>query len=419
VLLTAAVLAAVGAAGALAAPHLWAAYQLAAGRSALERGRDEARGRLEACLRVWPDCAEAHLLAARAIRRAGYLDDDALAQAQEHVRTCQRLQKGPSEDVALEWACLHAAGGDLADVEDYLHDYARKHPDRAPLAWEALTQGYVRAYRTHDALDVLRKWLDARPDDETALALHGDVYWQGNSPARAVDDYRRVVQADPDRTEVRRRLAVGLIESGRYEEALGHLEQVRAKRPDDPDVLVLLARCYTQLDRPRQADDALRAALAARPGYGPALRTRGQIARRNGRPDEAEEWLREAVRAKPEDYQANFALGQALSEEGKDAEAKAQLARAEKIKDRNERVGEIVTCEMSMRPHDAALHAELGKLLIERGDKDAGERWLLSALALDSHLKAAHAALADYYQSQGDSEKAEEHRREAGAAAGR
>jgi predicted Zn-dependent protease len=414
---TAAALAVVGTAAALAAPHLWAAYQLAAGRSALERGRDEARGDLESCLYFWPNCAEAHLLAARAIRRAGYLDDDAIAQAQEHLRACQRLQKGPSDDVALEWACLHAAGGDLADVEDYLHDVARKRPDRAPLALEALAQGYIRTYRTRDALDVLQQWLDARPDDETALALHGDVYWVGNSPARAVDDYRRVVQADPERTEVRQRLAVGLIESGRYEEALGHLESVRAKRPGDPDVLVLLARCDAELDRPRQAEDALQAALAVRPGYGPALRTRGQIARRNGLPDEAERWLREAVAAKPEDYQSNFALSQALAEEGKGDEAKAQLARAEKIKDRNERIGEIVTREMSMRPHDAALHAELGKLLLDRGDRDAGERWLQSALALDPHLKAAHAALADYYKAQGDSEKAEEHRREAGATA--
>ena len=124
-----------------------------------------------------------------------------------------------------------------------------------------------------------------------------------------------------------------------------------------------------------------------------------------------------AVRAAPEDYQANFGLGQVLSEEGKDAEAKEQLARAERIKDRNERFGEIITRDMSMLPRDPALHAELGRLLLEMGHKEAGERWLLSALSLDPRLWAAHAALADYYNSQGDSEKAEEHRRQAGAAA--
>jgi predicted Zn-dependent protease len=407
-----AAVAVVGAAAVVAGPHGSAWYHFLAGRDALDRYRtDDARAHLAACLRVWPGSAEAHRLAARAARRA-----DALEEAREHLTACQRLEKTPSDDTTLEWALLHAAGGDLGDVEDFLYETARNDPDKAPLVWEALACGYLRVYRVAEALTVLQKWLDARPDDLQALALRADVYWTVKAVGKATDDYRRVVARDPDRAEARERLGVGLMETGRFEEALPHLDWVRARRPDDPDVLVRLARCYMLADRERSARETLDAVLTAHPGYGPALCTRGLFAREAGQADEAEKWLREAVRATPDDYQANYMLATVLSEAGRGPEAKEQMARAQRLKDRLERFTEITTREMSMRPRDPALQAELGKLLLDKGYKDVGEGWLLSALKLDPHQRDAHLALADYYRDQGDAEKADYHRREAEAA---
>src|ERR1700688_966425 len=67
-------LAALGGAGALAGPPLYAWYQLAARRSAVERFHpDDAIPHLDACLAVWPGNVEAHLLSARAARLVGDL----------------------------------------------------------------------------------------------------------------------------------------------------------------------------------------------------------------------------------------------------------------------------------------------------------------------------------------------------------
>jgi predicted Zn-dependent protease len=395
---------------ALAAPHAWAWYHFAAGNAALDRYHgDEARGHLEECLHVWPQSVECHVLAARAARRAGDFPG-----AQDHLRDAQRLQKGPSEEVALETALLHAAGGDFDQYEDYLNEFSRKHPDRAPLVWEALAKGYLCVYRVNDALSVLKLWLDARPDDIQALAERGDVYWQLKSVGKAADSYRRVVELDPERVEERWRLAVGLMDGGHYEEALRHLEAVQKRRPDSLEVQVHLARCYARRDRKRQAKDMLDAVLTRDPANGPALRARGQIAFDDGQMADAEKWLRDAVRVMPDDQLANLALAQTLDHrEGKEAEAKEQLARAEGIKNRMERLGEITTRELSAKPNDPALQAEFGQLLMDMGYKDIGKGWLERAVRLGP--RAAHTALADYFQKQGDLTKAAEERRAAEA----
>jgi tetratricopeptide (TPR) repeat protein len=407
-----AVFALLGAAGAFAGPHLWAWRHLSAAQDALKHYHaDEARPHLDSCLAVWPDSVEVRLLASRAARLAG--DYDA---AEEQLRQCHRLQNPPTREITLEWAMLHASAGDLDEVEGDLQDYIRKNPDQAGPAREALAEGYLRMYRVMDALSCLQQWLAVQPNEAQAYNLRGNLYWQINALAKAADEYRRVVELDPGRREARERLAIGLIESGRYDDALKQLEMVRQWKPDDPDVEARIARCQEWLDRPKEAQETLDRVLAQYPDHGPALRLRGQILLQGGHPTEAEPWLSRAVEAMPEDYASNWALYDCLEKQGKSTAAKAQLARSEDIKDRSARMSEITTRGMSARPRDPALRCELGLLFLKRGSRPMGESWLISALSLDPHYAPAHAALADYYQEQGDEQKAALHRKQAQAA---
>jgi tetratricopeptide (TPR) repeat protein len=398
-----------GAAGAAAGPHVWAWRHLAAARAALERYHaDEARPHLDACLAVWPDSVEARLLASRAAR----LDGD-FETAERHLKACQRLDNKASEETTLEWSMLHAAAGDLDEVEGFLRDFVLKNPDQAGPAREALAEGYIRLYRIRDALDVLQEWLTAEPNQVQALVLRGNLYWQIGALPKAAEEYRRVVELDADRPEARERLGIGLLEGGRYEEALKYLEQTRRWKPDDPDLEVRIARCLARLDRPEEAKAIVDAILSRRPDHGPSLLQRGQMADNAA---EAEVWQRRAVRAMPDNYQANWALYESLQKQGKTDEAQAQFERAEALKDRNERFAAITTRELAARPRDPALQCELGKLLLAKGSKDLGERWLLNALRLDPRHRPALEALATYYQEQGNEDKAARYRAEAQAA---
>src|SRR6266550_5629815 len=84
-------------------------YHLQAGKSALDRYHtEEAQHHLDQYLHIWPKSAQAHLLAARAARRAGDLE-----LAQEHLRLCDDLHAGAWLERVFEWALLRAAMGDL------------------------------------------------------------------------------------------------------------------------------------------------------------------------------------------------------------------------------------------------------------------------------------------------------------------
>jgi predicted Zn-dependent protease len=396
--------------GGLGGRHLWAWYHFRAGRTALEAAHnEEARAHLDRCLEVWRGSVPTRLLAARAAWRTG-----AFAEAERLLNECRRPGIKVPDEVTFEWSLLQGAMGNLGEVEEFLVARAEKNPVQAPLVWEALADGYLRMYRVLDALACLDNWKERDPNNPQMWFLRGNVHRQVNAVQVYIDDYRRVLEVDPSRDEVRRPLAAGLVEVGRYEEALGHLEYVRQREPDDPEVLVRLARCRSGLGQGGQARELLDRVLKEHPDDGPALRTLGEIDLQEGKPEEAEVVLRQAVRLLPNDYRAQWALYQALQrQEGKAAEAQAQMARAELLKERNERLAEIRTRKMSQDPHNPALHCELGTLLLSLGYKEVGESWLLSALHEKADYAPAHKALADYYEEQGDPEKAAYHRQEA------
>jgi predicted Zn-dependent protease len=389
--------------------ELWAFSHWEQARTELEHYHGKAAlEQLKFCLRVWPASGQAHLLASRAARRAGDYES-----ANRHLREAERLLPEGSEEVALEWALLHASAGELSEaVEDYLLSRAEKSPSLAPLAWEALAEGYSRNYRIREAFSCLDRWLKRQPDNVRALSLRGDVWRTIKRLRQAIPDYRRAVILDPEQDAVRYWLALGLFENGQYQEALGHLEVLSSRLPG-PDVQVLEARCWAGLGQFAQARQMLDAILAEQPDNGAALRARGETELKAGQPAQAEAWLRRAARIMPHDYLVQFWLYNALNEQGKQKEASTQDQIVRCLKDRLERLDELTSSELPMRPHDPALRCELGKLLLSLGSEQAGERWLYAALAEDPHYRPAHAALADLYHQRGDREKESEHRQQA------
>jgi tetratricopeptide (TPR) repeat protein len=385
----------------------YALYQLRAGRAALDQGRTAAaRRHLAACLRVWPNSTAAHLLAARAARRAGAYDE-----AAHHLAVCQKVDGKKDDDVVLEWSLQTAAKGDLLEVEETLRARARKDPALAPLVWEALAEGNMRMYRNLTALEILDEWVKVEPDNPRVRQLRGNLFRQlsGN---KAVPEYTRAVELDPENDEARWWLAVVLQEVGRFDDALKHLEQLRARGWPDGDLRPRIARSLDRVGRTQDARELLDAVLAEDPKHSLALRVRGQIEFLAEPPNlpEAEKWLREAARALPYDYQVRSMLAQCLRQENKTDEAREEEEQARKLMDRSERLGDLRGQKMSQTPHDPALHCEIGVLLDSLGHADLAEKWLYSALHEDADYRPAHAALADFYERHRKPDKAAEHR---------
>jgi tetratricopeptide (TPR) repeat protein len=209
-------------------------------------------------------------------------------------------------------------------------------------------------------------------------------------------------------------LAVALVNVGRYDEAVGHLEILRQHQPDDIDVLARLAICRHFSGQDREANALLDTVLAQRPNHGLALLTRGQMAQDKEQLEEAEEWFRQAAKALPYDYKAHWMLSQCLrKQEGKTKQAEAEEAYANQLLDRWSLFSDITVHQMSQNRNNPALFCEAGKLMFELGNPEGGKRLLRSALVLDQHYVPALTALADYYEKQGDGTTAEDYRRRA------
>jgi predicted Zn-dependent protease len=357
---------------------------------------------------VWPRNVTAHLLAARAARQLGDFDE-----AEEHLWQAQRGQSEQSEDVMLEWALHRATLGDLDRTEAYLLPLTREDSERSFLASEALVEGGRRTYRIPHVLTMLDLWLQRRPNNLRALLLRGHLWGQINIYHKAIPDYRRVLEQDPEQEEARRWLAVCLVETSNWHEALPYLVELHRQHPANRDVQVLLARCRGNLGQRQEARQMLEAALAERPDDVMALRSLGETLLQDQQPAEAEPWLRRAVKVAPHEYKTNWFLYQALQQQEKNADAERQLERTEEVERLWNRFHTITQHEIPTRPHDIALQAELGSLLLELGYKEAGRNWLLGALHRDPQCRPAHEALARYFEQQGDVEQTAKHRRQA------
>ncbi len=391
--------------GSLAAPQAWAWYRLRTARALLARHEPQAaREALGACAGVWGSRPSVRLLACRAAWQSG--DADA---AVAELRAAQRLTGGATDETAFEWALIRAFTGNVREVEGYLQRRADQTPDGAALVWEALAVGYLRAYRMPDAMDCLTAWLRADPDNVRALELRGATFVAGRGVSRALEDFRRVLELAPGRSETRWRLIDALLALGKYEEATEHLERFAREQPKDPAVAVRLTRCYVMIGRGPDAQRLIDEVIADRPDDAACLRTRGQIELATGRPAEAERTLRRAAELRPRDYQTQQLLFQAYQQQGKGDEARAQLRVAEGVRNQSERISELTSHKLAEAPLDPAVHYELGKLLVETDRAETGERWLLTALSLDPDHRPSHAALAAYYAGRGDKAKAEFH----------
>jgi tetratricopeptide (TPR) repeat protein len=393
----------------LAAPHLAALYSWRAAEQALARHRPrDAVRHLERCLRMWPRDASVHLRAARAAR---LLDD--YEGAEKHLLECQQLEARPSDASLLEWALLKAENGNLENVEDFLLAKAQSDPAQADSVMEALAAGYLRLYRFYEAMHCLEQCLEHDAENLRALYLRGRAWERVHAYPKAAADYQAVVEHDVEHDEARLRLANCRLENGEPAEALPHLEHLRRRQPDNPEVLVRLAFAWNALGQLGPSMELIDEVLARQPDLPSALSARGQLALQAERPEEAERWLRRAIAANSFDRIAHYNLEQCLEQQGKRAEAETEKKELLRVEETIKRMLTIMNRLMPKTPHDPALHHELGTIMMRMGKDELALAWYHSALREDPGFRPAHESLAAYYERVGNVQKAALHRERA------
>lgn len=166
--------------------------------------------------------------------------------------------------------------------------------------------------------------------------------------------------------------AMGLLQSGRVEEALRLARDLAAGAPRSPDALQLLAMCHAERSEFADAERAFRQALALAPAHPLLLLNLGTLLRRAGRDAEALDAFRAATAAAPGEARTWLECGTtALSLDAFDEAAQA-LQRA-----------------VGLKPGDASAWHALGCAERGRDRLDAAEAALRRATALAPSLGSA------------------------------
>ena len=214
---------------------------------------------------------------------------------------------------------------------------------------------------------------------------------------------------DPQRDNVRQRLAEILVQTNKPAEALQHVEILRQHQPDNPAVLVCYARCRRLQGELQNAAKLLDDLLTRNPRDAQALSERGLLALESHQPAEAGRWLRRAADLDPSNRALIYNLYHCLERLGKKEEAKKVFARLQDTAAELKRMDQL-TQEVMKKPHNPSLRYEVGMIFLRNGFTQDGLHWLGTALKEDPRHRPTHEALAYYFQRQGEREQAAYHR---------
>ena len=269
--------------------------------------------------------------------RGGPVDahGDALAHALNRLGRVELLTGNPrrgfgyfSRAVTVQERWVEAKGGveGRLDLISYLIDLGR-FSGVASLRTQA-DRALARALRVADSMAEGRADLDAPPETpEEAEALkrliqgrllhNNRLFSDAEAQYRAaLGLYRRLAASHPDRAEFHQRSSEAAFQLAWYlatctetsvrdeEEAVALVQQVLEENPSDPDLLSQAGVFFLQMDRPEEAERAMRVALASAPDRADLynnlswlLATRPDTRRQD--PAEATHLAEEAIRLAP------------------------------------------------------------------------------------------------------------------------
>jgi Flp pilus assembly protein TadD len=177
----------------------------------------------------------------------------------------------------------------------------------------------IMAYRTAVRLD---------PTLRDAHYRSGLLFNTRSQWAEAVKEFAAEVEHHPDHQEAARELGVALARSGDHARARQQLELLSRRAPRDGRVWHALGFVDFQAGRARDAETALRRAIALPPPQFEEHRDLGVVLAATGREKEAREQYRRALALEPNDPVTWFNLGNLEARAGRLDSALASYSRA-------------------------------------------------------------------------------------------
>jgi cellulose synthase operon protein C len=181
------------------------------------------------------------------------------------------------------------------------------------------------------ALNRFQQYTKLATDDTDALAEFGLLLADHNAAQLAVVTLEKVLRAQPNRDDVRRRLALVEMAIGRANDATTHLKVLLAKSPGDAELRDLLGMCQAAGGDYRAAAGSLQKSIDLDPSRVDTYAHLADVLRRSNSADkaaEADKKMGEMVDKNPKSARAHLLDARFLAGSGREKEAREQTETA-------------------------------------------------------------------------------------------
>jgi len=228
------------------------------------------------------------------------------------------------------------------------------------------------------------------------IALAAATFIQAGTWRNSATLFRHALAVTENNFMAHTNLAVALIDEGRLDEALPHLEKATKIRPDFPNAQYNLGVIRLRQGRDDEAMGHFKAALRIDPGFARASHYAGLLHLRRGEPAEAIRYIQQALTGGAPDPQEFTALADALALSSRYEEALSYYGRS-----------------LALKPDAVEVRYNAASILIGMGRVDEAIGHLREAVRLKPDYARAHNNLGSALLLQGRVDEAVHHFREA------
>jgi tetratricopeptide (TPR) repeat protein len=204
-------------------------------------------------------------------------------------------------------AAIALTQGNGEEARTYLESAIQKDPDSVYLHQKmALLLKELKNFP--EALAYAQKACNLDPSDPASITLAGDLYTLTGNDDLAVEQYRKVLDMEPENQRIRLLLTTILVRERRLEEALDHLTALIAQNPDLVVAHYYRGRINLEMNRYGEAEKALGNALRLNEGLEPALFDMATLYQMTGREQDAIKSYEKLVELYPDNIPARERL---------------------------------------------------------------------------------------------------------------
>ncbi|MFH1038590.1 MAG: tetratricopeptide repeat protein [PVC group bacterium] len=276
--------------------------------------------------------------------------------------------------------------------------------------------------RREEALRELEEVAARNPEFAPAHLALGRIYYYSGQADKALPLFQNALALDRTSWEPYHFIGKCLLDQGRDEAALEYLLWAREKESGNPLLLTDLALAYERSGKADLAESSLEEALAANPGFLPALIKLAFLKARGDDPSSAARFYRQALIIKPGDVQwayqgeeKNFLVRMISGVEdylGGGIDYLSLFAVMKNISEDRAIFTELIPMleeKARLHPLRAQYPHLLGMACQEKGEMKKAEDYFVRALKIDSDFAASHLSLGQLYARAARNREAREH----------